>query len=250
MYSLNYRQPKIDYSSVYSSLGKGIFDDDEEEEKKQQNNSSSIIGSLGSFGNLASGLFGNSTSNTSGSLFGSFGSSDGLYSEPSESSQRWMDFGGNIVDLGKNYLGSGSSSKGFFGKLGGGSSGSSIASGASSSGSKAFSFGGAKGGSGGGTPWALIGQVAKSGYNATTGHDDEDYSDVEESVIYPLQGASIGSMFGPWGALGGALYGLGYSFLDDVGLKKSNFITQITHPIGLGDGGGLRIGGKPILDLG
>lgn len=232
MYSLNYRQPKIDYSSVYSSLGKGIFDD-EEEEKKQQNNSSSIIGSLGSFGNLASGLFGNSTSNTSGSLFGSFGSSDGLYSEPSESSQRWMDFGGNIVDLGKNYLGSGSSgssSKGFFGKLGG-------------------SSGGAKAGSGG-TPWALIGQVAKSGYNATTGHDDEDYSDVEESVIYPLQGASIGSMFGPWGALGGALYGLGYSFLDDVGLKKSNFITQITHPIGLGDGGGLRIGGKPILDLG
>jgi hypothetical protein len=57
-------------------------------------------------------------------------------------------------------------------------------------------------------------------------------------------------MFGPWGALGGALYGLGYSFKDDLGMKDSNFLTQITHPIGMGDGGGLRIGGKPVLDLG
>lgn len=161
----------------------------------------------------------------------SYLSGGGPLSQPSESTNRWMEFGSNIADLGQNYLGSGSSNgKGFFGKLGG-------------------SSGGAKGG-GGGTPWALIGQVAKSGYNAITGHDDEDYSDVEESIIYPLQGASIGSMFGPWGAAGGAMYGLGYSFLDDLGLKKSNFITQITHPIGLGDGGGLRIGGKPILDLG
>lgn len=229
MYGLNYRYPKIDYNSVYNSLGKDIFDD--EEEKKSQGNSSSIIGSLGQFGNIASGLFGNSTNNTPSSLFGSFGNSDELYGEPSESNQRWMDFGGNIVDLGKNYLGSGSSgSKGFFGKLGG-------------------SSGGAKTG-GGGTPWALIGQVAKSGYNATTGHDDKDYSDVEESVIYPLQGASMGSMFGPWGALGGALYGLGYSFKDDLGLKNSNFLTQMLFPIGMGDGGGLRVSGKSILDLG
>lgn len=120
----------------------------------------------------------------------------------------------------------------------------------SNTGSKGFSLGGAKGGSGGGVPWALIGQAAKSGYNSISGKDDEDYSDVEESVIYPLQGASMGAQFGPWGALGGALYGLGYSFKDDLGMKDSNFLTQITHPIGMGDGGGLRIGGKPILDLG
>lgn len=107
-----------------------------------------------------------------------------------------------------------------------------------------------KGGSGGGTPWALIGSLAKGGYNAISGHDDKDYSDVEESIIYPLQGASIGSMFGPWGAAGGALYGLGYSFKDDLGLKDSNFLTQMLFPIGMGDGGGLRIGGKSILDLG
>jgi hypothetical protein len=112
-------------------------------------------------------------------------------------------------------------------------------------------FGGS-GGSGGGSsvPWAAIAKIAKEGYNGITGKEDEDYSDVEESVIYPLQGAAMGSMFGPWGALGGALYGLGYSFKDDLGMKDSNFITQITHPIGMGDGGGLRIGGKPILDLG
>jgi hypothetical protein len=108
------------------------------------------------------------------------------------------------------------------------------------------------GGSGGGSsvPWAMIAKVAKEGYNGISGHDDKEYSDTEESIIYPLQGAAMGSMFGPWGALGGALYGLGYSFKDDLGMKDSNFITQITHPIGMGDGGGLRIGGKPILDLG
>lgn len=230
MYSLNYRQPKIDYSSVYNSLGKGIFDD-EEEDKRGQSNSSSIIGSLGQFGNIASGLFGNSTNNTPSSLFGSFGDSDELYGAPSESSQRWMDFGSNIFDLGKNYLGSGSSgssSKGFFGKLGG-------------------SSGGAKAG-GGGTPWALIGQVAKSGYNATTGHDDEDYSDVEESVIYPLQGAAIGNSIMPgWGALAGALYGWSYGLKDDtnkwVGIKEGSFWDKLRHPIGMGDGGG-------FIDLG
>lgn len=107
-----------------------------------------------------------------------------------------------------------------------------------------------KGGSGGGTPWALIGTAAKKGYNTISGHDDKEYSDVEESVIYPLQGASMGAQFGPWGAAGGALYGLGYSFKDDLGMKDSNFLTQMLFPIGMGDGGGLRIGGKPVLDLG
>lgn len=104
-------------------------------------------------------------------------------------------------------------------------------------------------GSGGGTPWALIGALAKSGYNTATDQTDKDYSDTEESIIYPLQGASMGAQFGPWGALGGALYGLGYSFKDDLGMKNSNFLTQITHPIDMGDGGGLKIGGKSLSEL-
>ena len=105
-------------------------------------------------------------------------------------------------------------------------------------------------GSGGGTPWALIGTAAKKGYNAISGHDDKEYSDLEESTIYPLQGASMGAQFGPWGAAGGALYGLGYSFKDDLGMKDSNFLTQMLFPIGMGDGGGLKVSGKSILDLG
>ena len=127
----------------------------------------------------------------------------------------WKDFGGKVVDL--------------FGNLKGSTS---------------------KSGSGSGTPWGAIASTAKSGYNAITGHNDKNYSDLEEGVIYPLQGAAIGSQFGPWGALGGALYGLGYGFKDDLGLKDSNFLTQVLFPIGLGDGGGLKIGGKSILDLG
>ncbi len=100
------------------------------------------------------------------------------------------------------------------------------------------------------TPWGAIGAIGKQSYNLLSGKDDKDYSDTEESVIYPLQGASIGANFGPWGALGGALYGLGYSLKDDVGLKDSNFLTQLIFPIGMGDGGGFRVGNKPILDLG
>ena len=120
--------------------------------------------------------------------------------------------------------GSGSSSGGFLSKFKGGSSG-------------------------GGVPWAMIGGLAKGGYNSISGKDDKDYSDTEESVIYPLQGASMGAQFGPWGAAAGALYGLGYSFKDDLGLKDSNFLTQMLFPIGMGDGGGLRVNGESILDL-
>lgn len=100
------------------------------------------------------------------------------------------------------------------------------------------------------TPWGAIGAIGKQSYNLISGKNDKNYSDLEESIVYPLQGASIGASFGPWGALGGALYGLGYSFKDDLGLKDSNFLTQLIFPIGMGDGGGLRIGDKPILDLG
>ena len=125
---------------------------------------------------------------------------------------------------------------------------SSMSSGSGSNGSFLSKFKG--GSSGGGVPWAMIGGLAKGGYNSISGKDDKDYSDTEESVIYPLQGASMGAQFGPWGALGGALYGLGYSFKDDLGLKDSNFLTQMLFPIGMGDGGGLRVSGNSILDLG
>ena len=123
---------------------------------------------------------------------------------------------------------------------------SSVSSGSGGSGGFLSKF---NGGSSGGVPWAMIGGLAKGGYNSISGKDDKDYSDVEESVIYPLQGASMGASFGPWGALGGALYGLGYSFKDDLGLKDSNFLTQMLFPIGMGDGGGLRVNGESILDL-
>ena len=125
---------------------------------------------------------------------------------------------------------------------------SSMSSGSGSNGSFLSKFKG--GSSGGGVPWAMIGGLAKGGYNSISGKDDKDYSDTEESVIYPLQGASMGAQFGPWGAAAGALYGLGYSFKDDLGLKDSNFLTQMLFPIGMGDGGGLRIGDNSILDLG
>ena len=72
----------------------------------------------------------------------------------------WKDFGGKVIDL--------------FGNLKGTTS---------------------KSGSGSGTPWGAIAGVAKSGYNAITGHNDKNYSDLEEGIIYPLQGASIGSQF-------------------------------------------------------
>lgn len=105
------------------------------------------------------------------------------------------------------------------------------------------------GSSGGGAPWALIGALAKTGYNKLSNKTDKDYSDTEESIVYPLQGASMGAQFGPWGAAGGALYGLGYSFKDDMGLKNSNFLTQMLYPIDMGDGGGLKIGGKSLSEI-
>lgn len=79
-----------------------------------------------------------------------------------------------------------------------------------------------------------IANLAKSGYNVISDKEDKDYSDLEEGIIYPLQGASIGSMWGPYGALGGALYGLTYSLKDDLGFKDSNFLTKLKYPIDLG----------------
>ena len=180
---------------------------------------------------------------------------------------------GNLLGKGLSNLGSNSSSAGnsaLVNALSGNSSGSAItnaingtggsgsaisdainSSMSSGSGSNGSFLSKLKGGSsGGGVPWAMIGGLAKGGYNSISGKDDKDYSDTEESVIYPLQGASMGAQFGPWGAAAGALYGLGYSFKDDLGLKDSNFLTQMLFPIGMGDGGGLRVNGNSILDLG
>lgn len=109
--------------------------------------------------------------------------------------------------------------KGFVGKFGGGS-GAGAGSGS---------------GSGGGTPWGAIAGVAREGYDTIMDKDGTEYSDLEQSTIYPVQGAAIGSQFGPWGAAGGALYGLGYSFKDDIGLKDNDWLTTVLFPIGMGD---------------
>lgn len=95
----------------------------------------------------------------------------------------------------------------------------------------------------GSTPWGAIAGVAKNGYNLITDKSPDEYSDFEQTMIYPIQGAATGSMFGPWGAAGGALYGLGYSFKDDLGLEDDNILTNLLFPIGMGDGGG-------FIDLG
>jgi len=145
---------------------------------------------------------------------------------------------GIFGDAANSYISGGASSGG---SLVGDAIGSEVGSGAGSSGGGGFG--------GGGVPWAMIANVGKGLYNNISDKTPEDYSDTEQAVIYPLQGAANGSMFGPWGALGGLLYGLGYAFKDDIGLKDSNFFTQMLFPIGMGDGGGLRIGGESILDI-
>lgn len=129
--------------------------------------------------------------------------------------------------LGGNYFGSGSSgSMTMDNILGNGGSGSMTFDNITSSGGGGF----------GGTPLGVIGGIGKQGYNLFSGKGDADYSDVEQSTIYPLQGLSMGASTGnPLAALGGALYGLGYSFKDDLGLKDNNFLTDIIFPIGMGD---------------
>lgn len=100
----------------------------------------------------------------------------------------------------------------------------------------ALSKWGASNGSGaGGAGWAMGADMGKNLYNSLSGKTDKDYSDTEESIIYPLEGAAKGYSYGgPWGALGGAVYGLGYSLKDDLGLKDSNFFTKMLFPIDMG----------------
>lgn len=133
---------------------------------------------------------------------------------------------------------------------GGGNSGSVLTSAINTEAGGAFGNGGEGGGGASSLPWGQIANMGKGLYNNISGKTPEEYSDLEQSTIYPLQGAANGYSYGgPWGALGGALYGLGYSFKDDMGLKDSNFLTQMLYPIGMGDGGGLRIGGESVLDI-
>lgn len=211
---------------------------------------------------------GTTNNNQQGGFYNNFNSS---YTQSGGTGNGFNNLG-NLLGKGLSSLGSNSSSTGnsaLVNALSGNSSGSAItdaitgtggsgsaitdaitgsmSGGSGSNGSFLSKFKG--GSSSGGVPWAMIGSLAKGGYNSISGKDDEDYSDMEESIIYPLQGASVGASFGPWGALGGALYGLGYSFKDDLGLKDSNFLTQMLFPIGMGDGGGLRVNGESILDL-
>lgn len=146
--------------------------------------------------------------------------------------------GSAIGDAISSNIGSSGGGGGWFSNLFSSFGSSGAGSGAGGMGGLFSSFGssgGGAGGGGGGTPWGLIGKVAKGGYNLGTGQDDTEYSDLEEGIIYPLQGASTGAQFGPWGALGGALYGLGYGFKDDVGLKDNDWLTTILFPIGMGD---------------
>ena len=146
---------------------------------------------------------------------------------------------GLFSNAANNYIsGSGGDSYGMFGNaansyISGGELGGSSAVG-DAIGSEVGSSGGGFGG-GGSVPWAMIAKGAKAGYNGIMGKDDSDYSDMEETIVYPLQGAATGSSFGPWGAAGGALYGLGYSFKDDLGLDDNDFLTTMLFPIGMGD---------------
>lgn len=153
--------------------------------------------------------------------------------------------------INSNIFGGGSSGSAITDAINGVGSESALSGAISSEAPSATSLGSIGGGSGlGSAPWGMIANTGKSLYNNITGKTPKEYSDVEQSTIYPLQGAANGFSYGgPWGALGGALYGLGYSFKDELGLDDSNFLTQMLFPIGMGDGGGLRINGNSVLDI-
>lgn len=198
MYSLNYRQPKIDYSSVYSSLGKDVFDDDEEDKKKQQNNSSSIVGSLGSLGNIASGLFGNSNN-------------DNQYGLPTQSMPTFNGFGdgGKVGEYASDMFGLGKKGFDIY---------------------KMFGSSGAGAGSGVGPYIPAIMGAVNAGSTAIKGGSFKDdvpqaffgiNSEKDSDVMQGLKGAGQGALMGTAimpgiGTAIGALLGLGASFLDDI----------------------------------
>ena len=168
------------------------------------NGASGLVRTLGN-----SGLFGSGSANSGGNGIFSSAINDNIFGSGNN-------YGAVSSAIDSNVMGSGGSD--------------SVLSGAISK-----NVGSSGGGSGGSVPWAAIGKAAKTGYNGFSGKTDGDYSDTEETIIYPLQGASMGAQFGPWGALGGALYGLGYSFKDDLGLEDNDWLTDLVFPIGMGD---------------
>lgn len=201
-------------------------------------------------------LYGSITAQGSGS-FGDTAATEGMGNLLGTGLKLWNTFGnsgsgastglgsigsaaGNYISGGSDYGTIGNAANSFIG--GGASEGSAITDAIGSNGGGGFSASSA--------PWGMIANTGKSIYNGISGKSPKEYSDLEQSTIYPIQGAANGfSLGGPWGALGGALYGLGYSFKDDLGLKDSNFLTQLLFPIGMGDEGGLKISGEPILDI-
>lgn len=89
--------------------------------------------------------------------------------------------------------------------------------------------GGSGSGGGGGMGWIGIGQSAANGMGKYAdsgeakdigegffGFDSEEDSDVMQALKGSMNGAKMGSAFGPWGAVIGGVAGLGYSFLDDI----------------------------------
>lgn len=193
-------------------------------------------------GNVMAPHYGGQQNNENAELVnGAMRFGKGLYNMYNKGKENgWFNFGGsNNVASGNGLLNmsdytnaGGSGGFGNFDNL----SFSNLGDSASSSGGGFKGFGGFGGGSGGSSaPWGAIGSFAKGGYNTLSGHDDSDYSDTEQTMVYPLQGASKGASFGPWGAAAGALYGLGYSFKDDLGLEDNDVLTDIIFPIGMGD---------------
>ena len=195
MYGLNYRYPKIDYHSVYDSLGEDVFDNSEEDKKKKQ--TSSTIGSIGSIGNIASGLLGNSNN-------------DNQYSLPTQSMPTFNGFGGDskASEYASDIFGLGNQGYDIFNTLKSSGGSSSVGGagylpmimGAVNAGSTAL-----KGGS-------FKDDVPQAFFNI----DSEKDSDVMQALKGAGQGATMGMMFGPIGAIVGGVLGLGSSFLDDI----------------------------------
>lgn len=198
MYGLNYRYPRIDYHSVYDSLGEGVFDNNEEDKKKKQ--TSSTIGSLGSIGSIASGLFGNSNNNSQ-------------YGLPTQSMPTFNGFGGDskASEYASDIFGLGKKGYDIY---------------------KMFGSSGAGAGAGSGVgPYipAIMGAV-NAGSTAIKGGsfkddvpqaffsiDNENDSDVMQALKGAGQGALMGTSILPgWGTAIGAVLGLGASFLDDI----------------------------------
>ena len=132
-----------------------------------------------------------------------------------------MNNGGDTNSLGGNIFSNAADMYGLYNTMGGttgGASGSGFMSGAEGAGG----FGGGaavyagliRGGLNGLGSFAQSGDY-KDGLQGMFGVEDENQSDIMQAVNGTMNGASMGSSFGPWGAAIGGVLGLGSSFLDD-----------------------------------